>query len=36
MQIFLIGQKTSKATVNTINKKDNTYFQYAVTVVLNY
>ena len=28
--------KNKKATINPINKKDNKYFQYAVTVVLNY
>ena len=27
--------KNKKATINTINKKDNKYFQYAVTVALN-
>ena len=25
-----------KATINPINKKDNKYFQYAVTIVLSY
>ena len=28
--------KNKKATINHINKKDNEYFQYAVTVSLNY
>ena len=28
--------KTKKATINHINKKDNKYFHYAVTVTLNY
>ena len=28
--------KSKKATMNTVNKKDNTCFQYTVTVVLNY
>ena len=28
--------KNKKATINHINKKDNEYFQYAVTVCLNY
>ena len=28
--------KNKKATINTINKKDNKCFQYAVTVALNY
>ena len=28
--------KNIKATINPINKKDNKYFQYPVTVVLNY
>ena len=27
--------KSKKATINTINKKDNKCFQYAVTVALN-
>ena len=27
--------KIKKATINPINKKDNKYFQYAVTVALN-
>ena len=27
--------KNKKATINTINKKDNKCFQYAVTVALN-
>ena len=28
--------KNIKAAINPINKKDNKYFQYPVTVVLNY
>ena len=28
--------KNKKATINPINKEDNKYFQYAVTVALNY
>ena len=28
--------KNKKATVNPVNRKDNKYFQYAVTVTLNY
>ena len=28
--------KSKKATINNINKKDNKYFQYAVTVALNH
>ena len=28
--------KNKKATINPNNKKDNKYFQYAVTVALNY
>ena len=28
--------KNKKATINFINKKDNKYFQYVVTVVLSY
>ena len=28
--------KTKKAKINPINKKDNKYFQYTVTVALNY
>ena len=28
--------KNKKATINPINKKDNKYFQYTVTVTLNY
>ena len=28
--------KNKKATINLINKKDNKYFQYVVTVVLSY
>ena len=28
--------KNKKATINLINKKDNKYFQYAVTITLNY
>ena len=28
--------KNKKATINSINKKDNKCFQYAVTVTLNY
>ena len=28
--------KNKKATINSINKKDNKYFQYTVTVVLSY
>ena len=28
--------KSKKATMNPVNKKDNTSFQYTVTVVLNY
>ena len=28
--------ENKKATINPINKKDNKYFQYAVTVELNY
>ena len=28
--------KSKKATMNPVNKKDNTCFQYTVTVVLNY
>ena len=28
--------KNEKATINSINKKDNKYFQYAVTIVLNH
>ena len=28
--------KNKKATINTIIKKDNKFFQYAVTVTLNY
>ena len=28
--------KNKKATINSINKKDNKCFQYAVTVALNY
>ena len=36
IQTFLIGQKTKKATINSINKKDNKFFQYSVTVALNH
>ena len=28
--------KNKVATINPINKKDNKYFQYAVTITLNY
>ena len=28
--------KNKRATINHINKKDNRYFQYAVTLILNY
>ena len=28
--------KNKKATINPVNRKDNKYFQYAVTVTLNY
>ena len=28
--------KNKKALINLINKKDNKYFQYAVTVILNH
>ena len=28
--------KNKKATINPINEKDNKYFQYAVTIALNY
>ena len=28
--------KNKKAAINTINKKDNKFFQYAVTVALSY
>ena len=28
--------KNKKATINPINKKDNKYFQYAITVALNH
>ena len=28
--------KNKKATLNTINKNNNKFFQYAVTVALNY
>ena len=33
---FLDCIKNKKATINPINKKDNKYFQYAVTVALNH
>lgn len=28
-------RKTKKAKINPINKKDNSYFQHAVTIMLN-
>ena len=28
--------KNKKATINPVNRKDNKYFQYVVTVTLNY
>ena len=28
--------KSKEATINPVNRKDNKYFQYAVTVTLNY
>ena len=28
--------KNKEATINPVNRKDNKYFQYAVTVTLNY
>ena len=31
-----MNKKQKKGTINSINKKDNKCFQYAVTVALNY
>ena len=31
-----MNKKQKKGTINSINKKDNKCFQYAVTVTLNY
>ena len=35
-QIFPVGKKNKKATINPINKKDNKCFQYAVIITLNH